>query len=85
MAYRIKPGRKDNDPNSGPRREGEIDIYVGNKLIAEVRGNLGYKLSSRPSDRTVYAKFGIYRDLMPGRLNFHFDDFRQGMALSDVL
>lgn len=77
MAYRIKPGRRDNNPDFGPRREGEIDIYANGQLFVEVRGDIGYKLESKPSDRTVYFKFGIYRDLTPGRIEFHFDEFVQ--------
>lgn len=77
MAYRIKPGRDDNNPEWAPRREGEIDIYANGVLIAEIRGDLGYKLMKAPDDDTVYFKFGVYRDLTPGTLRFDFDEFWQ--------
>jgi len=84
MAYRIKAGRADNDPQFGPRRVGEIDIYANGELVAEVRGDIGYQLLSAPNHDDIYFKFGIYRDRLPGTLKFHFDKFAQGASLSDV-
>ncbi len=84
MAYRIKIGREDNDSQYGPKRVGEIDIYANGEPIAEVRGDIGYQLLSEPPHRDIYLKFGIYRDQIPGSLNFHFDKFAQGRSFSKV-
>ncbi len=85
MAYRIKAGRQDNNPEFGPARLGEIDIYANGEVVSSVRGNIGYRLESAPEDKSIYFKFGIYRDVLPGQLNFHFDNFAQGSTSSDVM
>jgi plasmid stabilization system protein ParE len=82
MIYRIKGGRTDNV--HGPNHEGELDIWANGTLIAEVRGNMGYRLT-KPSDRdTMYFKFGMYRNPLPNTILFHFDNYRQGPNFSDV-
>jgi len=84
MAYRIKAGREDNNAEAGPKRVGEIDVFANGELIAEVRGNIGYQLLEPPEDPSIYFKFGVYRDTMPGELNFHFDNFSQGKSIGDI-
>ena len=68
----------------GPNTEGEIDIWANGELIAEVRGNVGYPLLEPQNHMTMYFKFGMYRDPLPGTIHFHFDNFRQGTSRMDV-
>ena len=83
MTYRIKGGRKDNI--YGPNQEGEIDIWANGELIAEVRGNIGYRLTEPLTKTKMYFKFGMYRDPLPDTVLFHFDRFRQGKSKAEVM
>lgn len=84
MAYRIRLGRTDNNPEAGPCREGEIDIFANGNHIAAVRGNIGYQLLSPKPRNSIYFKFGVYRNMTPGTLTVNFDSFRQGRSFEDV-
>jgi hypothetical protein len=82
MVYRIKPGRTDN--LYGPKGTGEIDIWANGKQVASVRGNLGNRITKPPEQKSVYFKFGIYRDYTPGELSFLFDEYKQGSSFAEV-
>lgn len=82
MVYRIKPGRTDN--LYGPIGTGEIDIWANGKQVASVRGNLGNRITKPPQQKSVYFKFGIYRDYTPGELSFLFDEYKQGDSFAEV-
>lgn len=82
MIYRIKGGRTDN--LYGPRHEGEIDIWANGTLIAEVRGNIGNRLTEPVDRATMYFKYGMYRNSLPNTILFHFDNFRQGSTFAEV-
>ena len=61
-----------------------INGVILSELIAEVRGNVGYPLLEPQNHMTMYFKFGMYRDPLPGTIHFHFDNFRQGTSRMDV-
>jgi hypothetical protein len=83
MMYRIRGGRTDN--NYGPDQEGEIDIWANGELMAEIRGNIGYRLTAPPDSAKMFFKFGIYRNPLPYTIRFHFDRFRQGSTQAEVM
>ncbi|HRJ70282.1 MAG TPA: heparin lyase I family protein [Beijerinckiaceae bacterium] len=82
MVYRIKGGRTDN--TAGPNHQGEVDIWANGRLVANVRGNFGNKLTATPADTAMYFKFGIYRDARPFEQKVLFDEYAQGTSRSDV-
>lgn len=82
MIYRIKGGRTDNP--HGPDHQGEIDIWANGEFVAEVRGNMGPILTEPPGARSMYFKFGMYRNPLPNTILFHFDRFRQGRSMAEV-
>ena len=69
----------------GPKKEGEIDIWANGERMAEVRGNLGCRLTGSPDSMKMYFKFGIYRNPLPYALSLHFDRFRQGKTQAEVM
>jgi hypothetical protein len=83
MAYRLKGGRTDN--LVGPIGRGEVEVWVDGAHVVTARGNLGYRLTAPPDEPTLYFKFGIYRNILPGTMRYHFDDFRQGTRRIDVM
>ncbi|MGB0571009.1 MAG: hypothetical protein ACPGQM_02910 [Alphaproteobacteria bacterium] len=82
MIYRMKGGRTDNP--YGPDHRGEIDIWANGELIAEVRGNMGPILTRPPGTRSMYFKFGMYRNPLPNAILFRSDRFRQGRSMAEV-
>jgi Polysaccharide lyase len=82
MMYRMRAGRTDN--LYGSTDPGLIEVYADSTLVAAVEGNIGARQTTAPTDPSMYFKFGIYRDVAPGVITFHFDHWRCGPTRASV-
>jgi hypothetical protein len=74
---------------AGPRRDGEIELYVDGKLAGSARGRLGELYSRKFNEAqgkrtTQYFKLGIYRDKADFPLAIDYARFRRGATREAV-
>ena len=65
----------------GLHGDGLIEIYANRRFIARVRGTIGLKNATGP---TQYFRFGHNRAAMPGTATLYFDNFRRGLTRAEV-